>query len=228
VAAPPDDANPRARARTLAAAAIADGAPLRWFEELYAEGARGDAIVPWADRVANPLMTRALAADTLAGTRALVIGCGLGDDAAWLAERGATVTAFDLSPTAVGQARDRFPDAPIAWEVADLLALPPAWRGAFDLVVEIFTLQCLPPGLRERGLAAAAGALAPGGLLLALARAREPEEPTGNMPWPLVRAELAGVDAFDCTVESLVDVWDDETPPVRRWVMRARKKKSMW
>ena len=33
------------------------------------------------------------------GKRALVVGCGLGDDAEYLAEQGFSVTAFDISPT---------------------------------------------------------------------------------------------------------------------------------
>ena len=66
------------------------------------------------------------AAGPLGGRRALVVGCGLGDDAVEVARRGAATTAFDLSPTAVAWCRRRFPDAPVTWTTADLLATPPA------------------------------------------------------------------------------------------------------
>ncbi len=39
------------------------------------------------------------------GARALELACGLGRDALWLAERGYTVDAFDISFTALRQAR---------------------------------------------------------------------------------------------------------------------------
>jgi SAM-dependent methyltransferase len=42
-----------------------------------------------------------------AGLRAVDAGCGPGFYAGWLAERGATVTAFDVSPTMVRLARER-------------------------------------------------------------------------------------------------------------------------
>ena len=41
----------------------------------------------------------------IAGTRALDLGCGEGTDAIWLAEHGWTVTAVDISDTALARAR---------------------------------------------------------------------------------------------------------------------------
>ena len=42
------------RYRQLAADAVNDGAPLRWFEQLYAAAQNGTAVVPWADQQVNP------------------------------------------------------------------------------------------------------------------------------------------------------------------------------
>src|SRR4051794_6124210 len=50
--------DPRLKARELAAQAVRDGAPTRWFEELYALAERGDATVPWADLEPNPILRR--------------------------------------------------------------------------------------------------------------------------------------------------------------------------
>lgn len=45
--------------------------------------------------------------------RALVIGCGLGDDAEAVRRRGYRVSAFDIAPTAIARCRQRFPDSKV-------------------------------------------------------------------------------------------------------------------
>ncbi len=141
------DAN-RAFARRLAADSIAGGDDTGWFETLYAAAGRGAATVPWADPAPNPRMVRALADG--GGGRAVVIGCGLGDDAEHVASLGFSTVAFDVSPTAVATARRRFPRSAVEYVTADLLSPPHSWTGAFDLVVEVYTLQVLT-GAARRG-----------------------------------------------------------------------------
>jgi SAM-dependent methyltransferase len=206
----------RAQARALAAAAVEDGDPLRWFEELYARAARGEAAVPWADLDPNPILRRELARLAVDGLRTLVVGCGYGDDAALLARAGARVTAFDIAPSAIERCRERYPGAPVDWVVGDALRPRDAWEWAFDLVVEIFTLQVLP--LQERAIAGAAigRCVAPGGRLFVLCRGREPEEPRGAMPWPLTADEVVGLARDGLEIERFEDFLDDEEPPVRR------------
>jgi SAM-dependent methyltransferase len=104
--------------------------------------------------VVNPHLASWARLDPAVMRRALVVGCGYGDDAQWLAARGCAVTAFDISPTAVAAARARFPASPVDYQAADLLSLPAAWAAEpFDLVVEAYTLQILPPGSPERAAA---------------------------------------------------------------------------
>src|SRR4051794_8871652 len=153
----------RATARALAARAVDDGEPLRWFEELYAAADRGDAVVPWADLAPNPALVRELDALAVDGLRTLVVGCGYGDDAALLAQAGARVTAFDVSTSAVAHCRERFPDLDVSWHTASATSPPAEWAGAFDLVVEIFTLQVLPSAEREAAGFALGRCVAPGG-----------------------------------------------------------------
>ena len=45
---------------------------------------------------------------------ALIVACGLGDDAEEVSRRGYQVTAFDLVPAAIGHCRERFPGRPSA------------------------------------------------------------------------------------------------------------------
>lgn len=185
------------------------------FEEIYAGAGEDLASIPWADLTANPALTAWLderpAPDGLSG---LVVACGLGDDAEELARRGYRVTAFDVSSTAIRRCRERFPASPVDYLVADLFDLPSAWAGSFDLVVEIRTLQSLPPERREAATRAIAGTVAPAGVVFVRAAAREAEEPLGSRPWPLTRSEL---DAFTGAGLLEVDVRDEPPGPGRRF-----------
>jgi 2-polyprenyl-3-methyl-5-hydroxy-6-metoxy-1,4-benzoquinol methylase len=206
----------RATARELAARSLARGDATGWFEELYG-AASGAGDVPWADLVPNPSLVEWLDAGAVSGSgrRALKVGAGLGDDAEALAQRGFSVTAFDVAPTAVEWARRRWPGSAVDYCAADVLAPPAEWREAFDLVLEAYTLQVLPPASRAVAAGRIVEMLAPGGTLLAIARGRDASEPEGAMPWPLTPDELrtlfAGLELvrFD-------DFLDDEDPPVRR------------
>jgi SAM-dependent methyltransferase len=97
--------------------------------------------------------------------KALDIGCGAGQNAIWLAQRGWVVTAVDVSPRALAEAGRDARDAAvtIAFELADATAWRPASR--FDLVMCTFALP--PRGMgRSRLLEMAATAVAPGGTIL--------------------------------------------------------------
>jgi SAM-dependent methyltransferase len=149
--------------------------------------------------------------------RALASGCGRGDGAEELARRGFEVVAFDVSASAIDEARRRFPRSRVDYRVADLLRLPADFAGAFDLVVECYTLQVLPPAARREAAAALRRLPRAGGSLLVVARGREPTEPPGQMPWPLTRAELEAIAAPGLALTRFEDFLDDEDPPVRRF-----------
>jgi SAM-dependent methyltransferase len=203
--------------RQLAADSNARGDPTGWFETLYAAGAQGTATVPWADFAPNPCLVSALAA-LPGGGRALVVGCGLGDDAEHVASLGFTTVAFDVSPSAIVAARGRFPRSTVEYVTADLLSPPPPWAGAFDLVVEVFTLQVLTGAARRTAVVQLARLVAPGGRLLVIARARDEHEDPGELPWPLTRAEVESFHEHGLAKQSIVDFVDDEDRgPVRRW-----------
>ncbi|SDH47605.1 class I SAM-dependent methyltransferase [Nonomuraea jiangxiensis] len=73
------------------------------------------------------------------------------------------MTARDPDADAVRLARERFPGSGVRYEAADLLSPPAAWRRAFDLVVEIMTVQALPEELHARATAAVSEFVRPGG-----------------------------------------------------------------
>ena len=213
---PEPDAN-RAFARQLAAESIASGDATGWFEKLYAAAAHGTTTVPWAGQEPTRRLVSALAGST-GGGRALVIGCGLGDDAEHVASLGFTTVAFDVSPTAIAGARRRFPHSTVEYLTADLLSPPPSWTGAFDLVVEVFTLQVLTGAARRAAFGRVARMVTSGGRLLVIAGAREEDDDPGTMPWPLTRAEIESFREYGLTCDSIVDFIDNEGErSVRRW-----------
>lgn len=170
------------------------------FESMYARVDGELSAIPWARLVPSPRFVRWLDSGEAppAGT-ALVAGSGLGDDAEELARRGFRVVGFDLAPTAVRLARERFPSSPVDYRVADLFAMPAAWHRAFTLVVEIRNLQSVPREQRAEATAALAECVAPGGVLYAGGAFVEHPGPDFSRPWPLSAAELAGFERTGLT-----------------------------
>ena len=177
----------------LANAAVSDGDPTRWFDELYSSGARGEHGMPWDRGQPNGLIAEWGDRHDGAGARALVIGSGLGRDSEYLATRGYAVTAIDVSPTAISTAQQRYPDSTVHYRVANLLDAPADLRVAFDLVVESYTVQALPPTVRADATKAVTDFVAPGGTLLVIATLLPDGEPLSGPPWKMSRANI---DAF--------------------------------
>ena len=172
---PAAEAGPGAEPGRLVAQALSAGDPTGWFEPLYAAAEQGAGAVPW-DRGGAPhwLLTAWAGRQALngRGRRALVVGCGLGADAEYIAGRGFAVLAFDISASAIRGARRRFPGSAVDYQVADLLAPPAEWREAFDLVVESQTVQALPDPPRRDAIGNIGHMVAPGGTLVVIALAR--------------------------------------------------------
>ena len=185
--------NLQQRVKQLATQAIEDSNPTAWFDVLYSQSQGDVTQIPWAKLTAHPYLQDWLTTNNPQGQgkSALVIGCGLGDDAEALATRGFQVTAFDISPTAINWCQQRFPNSCVKYVVADLLALPSQWEQAFDLVVEIRNIQALPLNIRSTVITSVASVVAPAGTLLLINRFRETEVEPDGPPWPLSSSELA-------------------------------------
>lgn len=201
--------------RRLSAASLAAGDATGWFEKLYAAAEHGEAEVPW-DRPAPSPNLSAAGLPPGDGRNALVVGCGLGRDAEYLAGLGYAVTAFDISETAVRVARERHPGSPVDYRVADLLDPPADWRQAFALVLESNNVQALPAPLRAQAIAAVASFVAPGGTLLVLAAAAMDGDGHGP-PWPLTRAEIDAFATGGVRRLSVEEIPAPGDPLVSRW-----------
>jgi SAM-dependent methyltransferase len=202
--------------RRLAAASLAEGNPTGWFEKLYAAARDGQAEVPW-DRPDPSATLQSANLPTGDGHSALVVGCGPGRDAEYLARLGYDTTAFDISATAIGLARERHPGTTVDYHVADLLDPPQQWRRRFELVVESNNVQALPRDLRTRAISSVRDFVAPGGRLLVLAAASATGDEDGP-PWPLTRDEVEAYGGNGVLIESLEELpgrW-------RGWFVRPR------
>jgi SAM-dependent methyltransferase len=164
----------------------------------------------------------------LAGRRVLDVGCGTGKSFMPLLERGFEVTACDISPEMVAEAR-RKADGRADVLVADMRRLPVL--GEFDLVI------CLNDGINHLlGLGEVADAfagfranLAPGGLLVfdvtTLAAYREVpdvvvEDEERLVRWRGAPAEMTGPGA---EAEIVIDIFTHEGDGLwRRSVSRQR------
>lgn len=217
-----NDKSPQPTSGAIIKAYLDKGDPTGWFEVIYANAQNGGSI-PWAYQEANPYFVEWAEREKLngEGKRALVIGCGLGDDAEYLATLGFAVVAFDIAPTAIAMCKARFPDSKVDYQVIDLFQMPDHWAGTFDFVLESHTLQSLPWQMTDSAIAAIARAVASQGTLLVLCIGREPEENKRGIPWPLSRVELAGFLAQGLT-EAQFEVFHD-TVARRRFRVTYRK-----
>ena len=162
------------------------------FEAIYAGAEAGESKPPWDYGAPRPQLVEWAEARDLAGggREALVVGCGYGADAEFLATLGFRTTGFDFAPTAIAAARQLYPASEVSYFVADVFDLPREWQGRFDLVVESLTVQSMPPEQHTAAAQSIAALVAPEGTLLVLATTRDEESDVKVPPWPLTRAEL--------------------------------------
>ena len=118
------------------------------FDKLYRgeptiEGAPPPTGIPWDVHQAQPRLMELEALGGFSG-EVLDIGCGLGDNAIYLASRGHSVTGLDGSPAAIEEARRRAAAAGVTvnFDVADATTLS-GYEGRFDTVVDSALYHCL-------------------------------------------------------------------------------------
>ena len=159
-----------------------------WFDGLYAKNKETQENIPWARFSVNPLLQAYLEKKTSHRGKALVIGCGLGDDAEALAAVGYEVVAIDVSENALSQAKERFPKSQVNYEKQDIFEMPARYHEHFDFVFESLTIQSLPVEFRRKMIQAVSDTVATGGALLVVAHERS--KIFDGPPWPLTREQI--------------------------------------
>ena len=83
------------------------------------------------------------------GARILEVGCGTGAEAVFLAVQGFNVSAIDISPDAIEQAKllANFYGVNVDWRVGDVLSMP-LESEQFDIVTDRGCFHCLRPDER--------------------------------------------------------------------------------
>lgn len=210
--------DPDERTRALVAESARGGDPTAWFDRLYRAAEAGEAVVPWDRRAPHRLLVEwAQRHGVVADVRALVVGCGLGDDAEYVASLGHETIAFDVANAAVEGAWRRFPASDVEYVVADVLDPPARWREAFGFVLESLTVQSLPERLHPGAIRRVTEFVAPGGTLLVIATARDEGAPADGPPWPLTRGELDAFGSDGLQPVRIEQIPDELQPSVRRW-----------
>ena len=190
--------------------------PLGWFDSIYSDAAGDHRAVFWADLIASPYLVSYLKEQPAYGTRkkAVVVGCGVGDDAEALASYGYEVVAFDIAPTAIELCQKRYPDSDVTYLVADLFDCPTEWKEAFDVVYECNTIQVLPGTYRTQARDAMVSLLAPKGEILVSCRSREEGTQEEMIPLPLDKNEIDGFKRCGLQEQSFLAYDDDQEPSV--------------
>jgi methyl halide transferase len=138
-------------------------APEFW-DDLYARGGDG-----WELGAPAPSLVEFVEATPPPRGRVAVPGCGRGHDARYLATRGYRVTGFDFAPAALAAARAlaRRDGVDVAFEARDVFTLGRDLPNAFDGVWDYTCFCAIDPARRAEYVRSLAGAVRPGGWLLA-------------------------------------------------------------
>ncbi len=203
--------------------------PTGWFDSIYTD-AQGDyKAVFWADLEANSYLIDWLKKNpnNSKDKKAIVIGCGVGDDAQALSEFNYDVTAFDISPAAIKLCKDRYPNSKVNFVLADLFNYSEQWVENFDLVYECNTIQVLPGKYRIQARKAISNLLTENGYVLVSCRSRKKGEQEDDIPLPLDKEEINKFVKDDKLKEMSFLAYDDnQKPQVPHFFASYKKERS--
>ena len=190
--------------------------PLAWFDSIYTD-AKGDyRAVFWADLAPSPYLVSWLEKNPANKQRkkAVVIGCGVGDDAEALSSFGYDVTAFDISQEAINLCKGRYKDTKVNYVVENLFEYPAYWMTAYDVVYECNTIQVLPGKYRAQARDAMISLLKKGSKILVSCRSRKKGEQLDDIPLPLDKEEIDSFIECGLKEKSFISYDDTQIPSV--------------
>jgi len=185
-----------------------------FFESVYENADHDDlSAIPWATLAPNVYLEEHLTQEgSVSGKKALVIGCGLGDDALILEKHGYEVEALDISPSAIPLAKKRYPKSKVDFHVGDIYDMPVSSKGKYDFVYEGLTIQSLPPKDRENLVGIIVSLVSKGGELLVYANTQDDTDTYGGPPWPLYDDEFRLFEKEG--LEQIHVLKEDESKPI--------------
>lgn len=202
------------------------------FDALYrgespAEGVPAVTTPPWDTKAPKENVISWQEAGLVHGD-VLDIGCGLGDNAIYLAGHGHRVTGLDISATALIAAERRALDArvDVPFAVADATRLE-GYTDAFDTVVDSGCYHCLDEEGRRQYAVAVHRAARPGATLL-LSAFSDANAERGDWPRPMVSEQTLRQTLGDAgwTITSLETVTvpiDEQQTDAVMWMLQARR-----
>lgn len=128
--------------------------PSLWEESQKSESQNWDqryheSDTPWDIGQSHPAFRDLMPRLKLSKCRVLVLGCGNGHDAAFMAQNGHHVTAVDISEQALLNAKNKYSDLNIDWVCHDIFNLPKDFHQSFDLILEHTCFCAIPPEKRS-------------------------------------------------------------------------------
>ena len=204
------------------------------FDALY----RGESPAPGAPAMASPPWDTKAPKENVIGWQeaglirgdVLDIGCGLGDNAIYLAKQGNHVTGLDLSPTALITAERRASDAgvDVKFAVGDATRLD-GYSDAFDTVVDSGMFHCLDDDAKRDYLTALHRATRPGARLL-MTCFSDADSTNRGLPWPVPTVseqtlrDALGATGWALTSLEPITVRRDDLAEMAFWLVQAERR----
>ncbi len=165
----------------------------------------------WDTGRVAPELKKLVEQDSTKTGRAVVLGCGTGTNAIYLASKGFDVTGVDVAPTALIHAERKAREAgvKVRWVVADVLALPE--MGPVDLIFDRGCYHHVRKYNAAGYVKSIRGISRPGTRLLLLAGSAKEERRAG--PPKIKEEEIRGDFSKQFTFEWLRDIRFDSANP---------------